>query len=227
MTERVIRLWDLPIRLFHWLLVVLIVGAITSVKLGEMTWHERFGQAILALIVFRIIWGFIGATHARFWNFVRGPRAIFDELRGRWRGVGHHNPMGALSVLAMLGLIGFQATIGLFANDDIAFRGPLYRAVSGSTSDLLSGWHRQAEYFIYGLIALHIAAVLWHTFILRDSIIKPMITGNKSVEDNIARPSRGGGWLAFIIAVAITAGVMWVATGGLLPEPLPAYDPGW
>jgi len=226
MSEREIRLWDLPVRVFHWLLVALVVAAVVSVKMGEMTWHGRFGQAILALIVFRIIWGFNGPTHARFWHFVRGPRAIVDEIRGRWRGVGH-NPMGALSVLAMLGVIGFQATSGLFANDDITFRGPLYRAVSGGTSDMISGWHRQAEWVIYGLIALHIAAVMWHTLVRKDNLIRPMITGRKRVPEDIAQPSRGGGWLAFVIAVGVTAGVMWVATGGLLPAPLPAHDPGW
>ena len=116
MAPRTIEVWDWPVRLFHWLLLALVVGSVVSVKIGggAMVWHGRFGQAILGLVVFRIVWGLIGSRTARFASFVRGPRAIADYLAGRWRGVGH-NPLGALSVLAMLAVIGFQAATGLFA----------------------------------------------------------------------------------------------------------------
>ena len=135
-----IRLWDLPTRLFHWLLVLAAVGAVISIKSGAIDWHERFGLAVVGLLSFRIIWGFTGSTYARFASFVRGPGAIIDYVRGRWQGVGH-NPLGALSVLALIGLFGFQAASGLFANDEIAFNGPLTPLVSSAWSDTLSSWH--------------------------------------------------------------------------------------
>lgn len=229
MNERTIRVWDLPTRIFHWLLLALVTGSIVSVKIGgnAMVWHGRFGHLIVGLIVFRLVWGFVGSTHARFAHFVRGPGAIRAYLVGRWHGVGH-NPLGALSVLALLGAIGLQAVGGLFANDDIAFNGPLYRAVSSATSNRISGWHRQGEWVIYALIALHVGAVLFYAFVRKERIIQPMITGRKTVSDPEAAPARGGGWLALAVALAIAASAMWVAGGGLLPPPPPpAPDVGW
>lgn len=224
-----IRVWDLPVRLFHWLLLALVVGAVATVKVGgnAMIWHGRIGQAILALIVFRIVWGFVGSTTARFAQFVRGPGAIIDYLRGRWRGIGH-SPLAALSVLALLIVIGAQATTGLFATDDIAFNGPLYRAVSASTATQLSGWHRQAEWLIYGLIALHLTAILFYRLVRKDDLVTPMITGNKAVTDPQAEPTRGGGLIAFLIAVVIAGVAFWIAGGALLPPPPPPPpDLGW
>ncbi len=229
MNERTVRVWDLPTRLFHWLLLGLVTGSIFSVKIGgnAMIWHGRFGHLIVGLIVFRIVWGFVGSTHARFLHFVPTPRSIGAYLAGRWRGVGH-NPLGALSVFALLGMIAFQSISGLFANDDIAFNGPLYRAVSSATSNQISGWHRQAEWYLYALIALHIAAVLFYTVFKRDNLIGPMITGRKRIVDREAEPARGGGWLAFAFALAVAVFAWWVAGGALLPPPPPpAPDLGW
>lgn len=226
---RLIRVWDLSVRIFHWLLLALVIGAIATVKIGgnAMVWHGRIGQAILALVVFRVVWGLIGSTTARFTHFVLGPGQIIEYLRGRWRGIGH-NPLGALSVLALLLVIGAQATTGLFATDDIAFNGPLYRAVSASTATALSGWHRQAEWLIYALVALHVAAVLYYRFVQKDDLITAMITGTKAVSDPRAQPTRGGGPLAFAVALAIAGAAFWIAGGGLLPPPPPPPpDLGW
>lgn len=222
MSERTIRVWDLPTRLFHWLLFVLIVAAIVAAKVGgnAMEWHGRFGHLIFGLIVFRVVWGVIGSTTARFAHFVRGPGAIKAYVQGRWRGIGH-NPLGALSVLALLGLTGFQATTGLFANDDIAFSGPLSALVSSDTSNLLSGWHRQAEWFIYGLVGLHVAAVLYYTHVRKDNLVKPMVVGSKKVADPTLESARGGGLVAFAVAVVITAAALWVSGGALVPPPPP------
>ena len=117
-----ITVWDLPLRLFHWLLVGAVTGALVTVKLGgnAMLWHGRFGLAVLVLLGFRLAWGVLGSTHARFHTFFPTPGRLLAYLRGSWQGLGH-NPLGALSVFALIGLFGFQALSGLVASDDIAF----------------------------------------------------------------------------------------------------------
>lgn len=229
MNECVIRVWDLPVRMFHWLLMALVAGSIITVKTGGlMVWHGRFGQAILGLIVFRIVWGLIGSRTARFASFVRGPGAIREYLAGRWAGIGH-NPIGAFSVLALLGLIGFQAVSGLFTYDAVSFRGPMAAAVSNATVSQMSDWHKLTEWYIYGLIALHVAAVLWYTQVRKDVLVKPMITGRKAVpQDARYVENNGGGALRFAVALAIALAVVW-ATSGVFnpPPPPPAPDLGW
>jgi cytochrome b len=225
--SQLILVWDLPLRLFHWLLLLAVSGALISVQLGWMQWHGRFGLAVLGLLTFRIVWGLVGSTHARFWNFVPGPRRLLAYLQGRHQPIGH-NPLGALSVLAMLGVLLFQASSGLFATDDIAFSGPLRRAVDSSTSTLLTSWHMRMEWVIYGLIALHIAAVLFHVLIRKENLIRPMITGSKPVAEASGESAQGGGWIAFLIALAVTGLVLWIADGALLAEPPPPpADLGW
>lgn len=224
-----IRLWDLPTRLFHWLLVLAAVGAVVTIKLGNswMAWHERFGLAVIALLSFRLVWGLVGSTYARFSQFVRGPGAIVSYLRGQWHGVGH-NPLGAWSVLALLALFGFQAVTGLFANDEIAFNGPLYPVVSSDWSNTLSSWHRLAEWALYGVVALHVLAVVFYTRVRKDNLLKPMITGRKQVSRPGARDASGGGLVAFVVAVAVAVAAVWVASGGLVPPPPPPpQDLGW
>ena len=224
---KTVRVWDLPLRLFHWLLLICVAGALISVQLKAMDWHGRFGLAVLGLLVFRIVWGFIGSTNARFWSFAPSPSTLADYLRGRWHGLGH-NPLGALSVFAILGVLAFQATTGLFADNVIAYTGPLRRAVSGDTSSLLTSWHVRMEYVVYGLIALHLAAIAFHELVKRERLVKPMITGRKQVETARARDARGGGWVALAIAVLIAIGVVWAANGALLSAPPPPPpDLGW
>src|SRR5664279_4779710 len=130
-----IKLWDLPTRLFHWLLVILILAAYVSGKIGggAMDWHGRIGILILGLIVFRVVWGFIGSHHSRFSSFFPTPATVRAYLRGQWHGIGH-NPLGAFSVLALLSLISLQVATGLLGNDDIAFSGPLSSLLSKELS---------------------------------------------------------------------------------------------
>ncbi|MBU2875296.1 cytochrome b/b6 domain-containing protein [Marinobacter salexigens] len=224
-----ISLWDLPTRLFHWLLVLAVTGSLVTVSLGGtwMQWHERFGLTIVGLISFRLVWGIVGSTYARFLQFIPGPSAISAYLKGEWKGLGH-NPLGALSVLAMLGLLGFQAVTGLFATDAIAFNGPLYRAVSSGWNETITSWHKLTEWFIYGLIALHVASVLFYTLVKKDNLIAPMISGRKRVSGAENKERAGGGLVAFIVALAVAAFAVWVASGGVLsPPPPPPPDLGW
>ena len=220
-----VKVWDLPLRLFHWLLVLAVTGALITVQLGGnwMIWHGRFGLAVFALLVFRLVWGVLGSTHARFISFFPTPGRLLTYLRGQWQGLGH-NPLGALSVFALIGLFGFQAISGLFSNDDIAFSGPLSRAVSTDLSSLLSSWHRRTEELLYALLALHILAIVVYRMRGND-LLGPMLHGHKQVQEPVEQP-RGGGWLALLVALAITAAALWLANGSWIPAPAPAV-PAW
>jgi len=217
-----IRVWDLPLRVFHWLLVAAVVTAFIAAKVGgnAMVWHGRAGLLIIGLLVFRIVWGLVGTTHARFDSFVRGPAAIRAYLKGEWLGPGH-NPVGALSVLAMLGLLSVQAATGLFANDDVAFEGYLYPLVSAAASERITGVHKLLEPVLILLVLLHLGAIAFYTRIKKESLVLPMITGWKEVPMETPA-SRGGGLFAFILATLIAAGVAYAAAGQLLPPPPPA-----
>ncbi len=231
-TQR-IKVWDLPIRIFHWLLFLLIVGAIVTGKVGggAIEWHGRIGLAIIGLLVFRIVWGFIGSSHARFSSFVPRPSSLRAYFRGEWKGVGH-NPLGALSVLALLVLIGVQAATGVFSNDDIAFRGPLVDLVYKSLSDWLTGIHRLSINALIALIALHLAAVLFYAKVKNDNLVKPMLTGWKEVQRGQGESATGGGPIAFAVALAVALGAVYTASGEWIERPSPevktnASTPAW
>ncbi len=179
-----VRIWDLPTRLFHWSLVALVVFSVVTAQVGGnwMNWHMWSGYAILALIVFRLLWGFAGSRYALFAQFVRGPRAVLAYLRAA-RGAGEryagHNPLGAWSVLALLAALLVQAGTGLFANDEIATEGPLSKLVSGATASLMTRVHSLNQNVIYALVALHVAAIAFYFFAKRENLVAPMITGDK------------------------------------------------
>jgi cytochrome b len=228
MTARV-PVWDLAVRVNHWLLAFAVATAFVTAKIGGnlMVWHGRAGLAVLGLVVFRVVWGFVGSTHARFASFVRGPAAIRAYLRGQWSGIGH-NPLGALAVLSLLALFLVQATTGLFANDDISYQGHLYALVSDAVSSRLTGIHKLFEPLLIGLVVIHVAAVGFYLRVKKTNLVKPMITGWKDVSDESAPPRRGGGLVAFLIASTIALAVVYAASGALLPPPQIATEtPAW
>lgn len=210
-----ITVWDLPLRLFHWLLVLAVAGALVTINLGDgwMEWHGRCGLAVVGLITFRLVWGVLGSTHSRFASFFPSPAAIGRYCRGQWQGVGH-NPLGALSVYALLGLFAFQAVSGLFASDEIAFSGPLSQVVSYNAVNTLSSWHRQTELWLYLLIGLHLLAILAYRLRGR-KLLGPMLHGQVETTEATAQP-RGGGAGAFVVALVIALAVVWLANGGWL-----------
>ena len=138
--KKTIRIWDLPIRLFHWLLVFCIAGSFITINLGDelIQWHAYFGYSILTLLIFRIIWGFVGSTHARFASFVPSKKAILAYLSGTSPRVLGHNPIGALSIFVLLFVLSIQVITGLFVNDEVSFQGPLAKYVSSSLSSFIS-----------------------------------------------------------------------------------------
>ncbi len=176
-----VRVWDLPTRLFHWALAICVVLGIVFVKIGgnAIQWHAYCGYTALALILFRVIWGFVGSWHARFANFIPSPSKLIAFLRGQVDGGLGHNPLGALSVIALLIIVLIQALTGLFTDDDIFFQGPFARYVSNSTVALFTSIHRFNQYLIFALVGLHIAAISYYYFVKRENLVGPMVTGDK------------------------------------------------
>jgi len=210
-----VRVWDLPTRLFHWLLAGAVIGALLTVQLGGlyMDWHVRFGQFALGLVIFRLVWGFCGPRYARFSQFLRGPRAALNYLR-TGTSVAGHNPLGGWAVLAMLGVIGFQAVTGLFANDEILTAGPLVNLVSHDMSRYLTWLHSLNKILIYGLITLHLLAVIvWYALIRRQRLIAPMLSGNARAADLPAGtlPAEDGIhiWLRALAVAALACAIIW------------------
>ena len=227
-----LRVWDLPTRLFHWLLAASVSAAVVTGKVGGnlMEWHGRIGLLIFGLLTFRVVWGFIGSPTARFASFVRGPAAIRAYLRGEWHGVGH-NPLGALSVLALLALTLAQVGSGLFSNDDIAFEGPLAGLVSKDWSNRASGVHDWLLYGLLGLIGLHVAAIAYYVRVRKDNLLRPMVTGWREIaaaarETAAKSPAHpGSSALRFAVAASIAFTAAYAAAGHLLPAQPPAPPP--
>lgn len=224
-----VKLWDLPTRLFHWILVIAMVGLFISGQIGgnAIELHGKVGQFVLALIVFRVVWGFVGSTYARFTSFFPTPTRILAYLRGEWSGLGH-NPLGSLSVFALLGLVGLQAVLGLFSNDDIAFRGPLFRLIDSDLSSSLTGWHQLLSNVLIALVVIHVAAIVFYTHVKKEDIVKPMVTGWKEVK--AGEHARGGGVVALMISLVFAGFVFWGSFGSWVPEPPPpppASTPAW
>lgn len=230
-----IQLWDLPLRLFHWGLVASVSVALLTGKLGGswMALHGKAGLAIVGLLVFRLVWGFWGSQTARFFYFVPRPSQIIAYLRGHWQGLGH-NPLGALSVLALLSFLLIQAALGLFGNDDIAFTGPLAALVQDDLALTLTGLHRRLAYGLYGLLALHLAAIFFYVVVRKAPIVRPMVTGHHTAPAGTQEPRRAGRF-ALVIALLLAAASVWAASGAWIPapqasapsSPVPAKPPAW
>jgi cytochrome b len=173
-----VTVWDLPVRLVHWLIVLLVAFSWWTAEEEMLEWHVRSGVAIMGLLVFRIIWGLIGGSTARFAGFVRGPRNILDYLRGRAEFVLGHNPLGALSVLALIAMLCVQVGLGLFAADeDGLVSGPLSGLASGETSEEIAELHEIGFDVLKWLVALHVAAILYYLLARRKNLVAPMVTG--------------------------------------------------
>ncbi len=205
--------WDLPLRLFHWVLVLLVVSQVITAWIGgnALEYHALGGYAILALVLFRIAWGFLGGTHARFADFVRGPAAVlaYAKSLGSKSASAHrgHNPLGGWSVLAMLVSLLVQACTGLFANDDVMMEGPLVKHVSGRFSEIATAVHDANAIVLLALVSLHVLAVLFYLFWKEQNLIAPMISGRRP-DNGKSAPVRGGN---AGLAVVLLAGAAFVA----------------
>ena len=220
--------WDLPLRLFHCLLVLAIVIAYASASLGGL-WleqHESVGVFILSLIVFRFVWGFVGSATSRFGQFFPTPRRIKSFLSSTWSGVGH-SPLGAMSVFIMLGLVFLQTCLGLFAfEEDAEFHGPLYDLVSADLSDRLTVWHGDVFNVLLFFIVLHLCAIVYYAFIKKRNAIGPMITGKPggvagcrcTLSGLQAQFSLDRKSLPFVFSVSVAGMVAWFIESGMLVD---------
>ncbi|MHA7819395.1 MAG: cytochrome b/b6 domain-containing protein [Erythrobacter sp.] len=216
MATRPVRVWDWPVRLVHWSLVVLVPAMWITAENSAWGWHTRLGHVLLALIVFRVVWGFIGTDTARFSHFVKGPGALLAYLRGGYDHKSNkgHNPLGALAVLAMLGVVAAQVGMGLFAGDPYdGATGPLNGLVGVMTADTITETHEWFVYVVFAMIALHILAIGVYGAFQQQNLIGAMIGGKAEkapeVEDNPSTP-----WARALTALVVALGVtVWVWFG--------------
>lgn len=213
-----VRVWDLPTRLFHWALVVCVIGqAITGTIGGNaMLWHFRLGYAVLALLLFRIIWGLVGGRWSRFGAFIYTPQSVINYLKGQGKpeqSVGH-SPIGAGSVFAMLGFLLMQVGSGLLSDDEIAFAGPLTRFVSNATVSLATSYHKNiGKWVLLALVLLHLLAIIFYLR-RKNKLVSAMLHGDKELvmpappsrDDTVSRVS------ALLILAASAAVAYWVSS---------------
>jgi cytochrome b len=210
------QVWDLPTRLFHWLLLLLVTISFVTVEIGgnAMQYHARSGFAILALLLFRFAWGVLGSQPSRFKTFLKGPAAVLGyaatTLRREPECHPTHNPLGGWSVAALLAALLVQAGTGLFANDDIVTEGPLYKWVSKGTSDWITEVHEFNAGILVALVALHVAAVVFHLIYKRDNLLVPMFTGYKQCDAVDGPTAMRPLWLAAVIAALAAAAVYFL-----------------
>ncbi len=218
-----VRVWDLPTRLFHWTLALTMIGSVVSAKIGgnAMVWHFRFGLVVLTLITFRLLWGLLGGRWSRFASFIYAPGTVLRYLRGQARPGEHldvgHNPLGSLSVFALLGFLCVQVATGLVADDEIANVGPLNRFVSSDTVSLATGWHKNyGQWILIALVVLHIAAILFYLLKKRQNLIGPMWVGDKPLPANTPASADGKAQRLLALVLVLLCGTLavWVASLG-------------
>ena len=210
-----IKVWDLPVRLFHWSIVALIAAAWVTQEFNLMDWHVWCGYAILTLLLFRVIWGFVGSDTARFSQFLKSPIAALRHLahlrrREEDREIGH-NAAGGWMVLVMLALLGVQAGTGLFSNDDGNTEGPLMHLVDKEQSDWLSKIHALNFNLILAVIVLHVLAIVAYAVLKRQNLVRPMLTGTKDMPGDTVAPRLVSPVWALVSLVAAVGIVVWVA----------------
>lgn len=214
-----VRVWDLPVRLFHWALAACVIALVVTAKVGgnAMEWHFRLGYAVLALLVFRILWGVVGGRWSRFKTFIYSPARLARYLRGAAHpedSVGH-SPLGALSVFGLLAVLAAQVVTGLLSDDEIAFAGPLTRFVSNAVVGQATSYHKDiGQYLVIGLVMLHLVAIVFYVLVRRQRLVGPMVHGDKDFDAPVA-PSRDDAasrGLALLLLAASSALAWWVST---------------
>jgi cytochrome b len=211
-----IRVWDLPIRIFHWVLAALAVFSFATGHIGGhwLEWHMRSGFAILALLGFRVAWGIFGSETSRFASFVRGPSAFLaharDVAKRTPRRVIGHNPMGAWMVIFMIAILAAQAVSGLFADDEISHTGPLVEKVSNATVARMSAFHSVNGWIIAAAVVLHVVAIAFYWVRFRDNLVASMWNGWRDIDAGVPPPAMRATWVAAIFLAIAAAAVYWL-----------------
>ena len=216
---RATRVWDLPTRIFHWSLLACFMGLVVTVNLGGnwMAWHFRFGYTVLALLLFRIVWGLVGGRWSRFASFIYAPSAIIAYIKGRGKpehSVGH-NPMGSASVFALLGILLLQVASGFLSDDDIAFQGPFAKFISNARVAQATWYHKElGAKILFVLVALHVVVIFYYLYKKKENLILPMVQGDKQLAI-VVQPSRddAGSRSVAALVFALCAGVVWWLVG--------------
>lgn len=185
-------IWDLPTRLFHWLLAALVAFSWWS-HYDHLDWHKLSGFSIAGLLVFRLWWGVAGSSTARFGNFLKGPAGITAYLKGGAAGAPGHNPLGGWSVAAMLLVLIAQVGLGLFAINEDFEGGPLTKYVDYDTGLAIAGWHETMFNVLLGLIVLHLLAIGFYAA-RRKNLVGPMITGKGALAEGVDAPVMAPLW---------------------------------
>lgn len=216
-----VRVWDLPTRTFHWVLAACVLASVVSAKIGgdAMVWHFRCGYVVFTLLGFRFVWGLVGGRWSRFASFIYHPTTILRYLRGKHRPGEHldvgHNPLGAFSVFALLGVLAAQVATGLVADDEISSTGPLIRFVSGATSSAATSWHKSwGEWLVIGLVLLHVGAIVFYAVKKRQNLVRAMFSGDKLLPADVP-PSAdhvGARGVALVLVALCAACVGWLVS---------------
>lgn len=217
-----VKLWDGAIRIVHWSFVLLLAGLWWTYRSGDMRLHELLGYTMLALLLFRIYWGFFGSSTARFSQFLRGPSVVVGYVRALFSRTAEpivgHNPLGGWSVIALLGLLVTEVGLGLFTQDtDGIETGPLAYLVSYDTADWARAWHERIFYVLLAFVAVHVSAIVFYVLVKRDNLVVPMVTGRRRLPESIIVPTIAPIWRAAIGAVLGLGVAWWVSLGCPLP----------
>lgn len=215
--QHTVRVWDLPTRLFHWSLAATTIALVATAKLGgnAMEWHLRLGYVMLALLVFRLVWGLVGGRWSRFASFLYSPTRLWRYLRGGGEDDVGHSPLGALSVFALLTVLLLQVGSGLVSDDEIAFAGPLTRFVPGSVVGQATWYHKDVgQYLLYALVGLHLLAILFYVLVRKRTLVRPMLGGDKQLP-RPASPSRDdmASRAGAAVVLALSGALAWWVSG--------------
>lgn len=215
-SARVVRVWDAPVRLFHWLIVALVAAAYATWRLNWMEWHGWIGDLVLALVVFRLLWGFLGSETARFSQFLTSPRIVFEHLKYTFlrepdRQVGH-NPAGSWMVVFLLALLLAETLTGIYVANDIADVGPLTAIVPAAVADAIDASHAILWHVLLAAIVVHVLAIAGYAAIKGQDLVLPLITGTKALPEPVipprmASPARAA--VLFACAAVAAIAIAW------------------
>lgn len=221
-TSSKIKVWDFPTRFFHWSLFMLLILLWLSAENAEMQWHQVFSYLLMVLLIFRLLWGFIGSETSKFKAFLVGPTKVIKYLKSTPKPVSlGHNPIGGYMVMALLAILSLQLATGLFATDEVFTEGPLYSVVDEDLALWLTWVHKVNFNLLLAFVSVHILAVLGY-WLKGDNLIKPMLTGYKKNHGDrtqpLIEPKMKSGVLAAVVLMLVAVPV-WL----LLLKPVVDY----